>query len=121
VWFSIGLLSRRIQAVNRLDRLLSELTPGKVKKDITALKAKAIMSGRAGMTLPLSAVADLVARVWLPTVMGCASARYCLLCWAAVCWSGGVRAWGGERVRWQTARHDWVRRCGTVWVVALAG
>jgi transposase len=44
VWFSIGLLSRRIQAVNRLDRLLSELTPGKVKKDITALQAKAILS-----------------------------------------------------------------------------
>jgi transposase len=39
-------LSRaRVQTVNRLQRLLAELTPGKVKKDITALQAKAILSG----------------------------------------------------------------------------
>jgi transposase len=39
-------LSRaRVQTVNRLQRLLGELTPGKVKKDITALQAKAILSG----------------------------------------------------------------------------
>ena len=38
-------LSRtRIQTVNRLQRLLSELTPGKAKKDITALQAKAILA-----------------------------------------------------------------------------
>jgi len=36
---------QRIQVVNRLQRLLAELTPGKVKKDITALQAKAILSG----------------------------------------------------------------------------
>jgi len=34
----------RIQTVNRLQRLLSELTPGKAKKDITALQAKAILA-----------------------------------------------------------------------------
>ena len=39
------LTRQRIQVVNRLQRLLAELTPGKVKKDITALPAKAILSG----------------------------------------------------------------------------
>ena len=34
----------RIQTVNRLQRLLSELTPGQGKKDITALQAKAILA-----------------------------------------------------------------------------
>ena len=34
----------RVQTVNRLHRLLSELTPGKAKKDITALQAKAILA-----------------------------------------------------------------------------
>jgi transposase len=38
------LTKRRIQTVNRLQRLLAELTPGKVKKDITALQAKVILS-----------------------------------------------------------------------------
>ena len=39
-------LSRqRVQAVNRLQRLLSELIPGKAKRDITALQAKAILAG----------------------------------------------------------------------------
>jgi transposase len=33
----------RVQTVNRLQRLLSELTPGNAKKDITALQAKAIL------------------------------------------------------------------------------
>ncbi|MGV1010549.1 MAG: IS110 family transposase [Dermatophilaceae bacterium] len=35
----------RIQTVNRLQRLLSELTPGKAKKDLTALQAKGILAG----------------------------------------------------------------------------
>jgi len=39
------LTKQRIQTVNRLQRLLSELTPGKRKKDITALQAKAILAG----------------------------------------------------------------------------
>ena len=39
------LTRQRIQVVNRLQRLLAELTPGTVKKDITALQAKAILSG----------------------------------------------------------------------------
>jgi hypothetical protein len=34
----------RVQTVNRLQRLLSELTPGNAKKDITALQAKAILA-----------------------------------------------------------------------------
>ena len=39
------LTRQRVQTVNRLQRLLSELTPGKAKKDITALQAKAILAG----------------------------------------------------------------------------
>ena len=35
----------RVQTVNRLQRLLSELTPGKAKKNITAGQAKAILAG----------------------------------------------------------------------------
>jgi hypothetical protein len=35
----------RIQTVNRLQRLLSELTPGQAKKDITTLQAKRILAG----------------------------------------------------------------------------
>jgi len=38
------LARQRVQIVNRLQRLLSELTPGKVKKDITALQAKAMLA-----------------------------------------------------------------------------
>jgi transposase len=39
------LTSTRVQTVNRLHRLLSELTPGQSKKDITALQAKRILAG----------------------------------------------------------------------------
>ena len=35
----------RVQTVNRLHRLLAELAPGKAKKDMTALQAKAILAG----------------------------------------------------------------------------
>ena len=35
----------RVQTVNRLHRLLSELTPGQAKKDLTALQGKAILAG----------------------------------------------------------------------------
>jgi transposase len=38
------LTRQRIQTVNRLHRLLSELTPGKAKKDLTALQGKAILA-----------------------------------------------------------------------------
>ncbi len=38
------LTRQRIQTVNRLQRLLSELTLGKAKRDITALQAKAILA-----------------------------------------------------------------------------
>ena len=38
------LTRQRVQTVNRLQRLLSELTPGKAKKDLTALQAKAILA-----------------------------------------------------------------------------
>jgi len=34
----------RVQTVNRLQRLLAELTPGKAKRDLTALQAKAIVA-----------------------------------------------------------------------------
>jgi transposase len=37
------LAGQRVQAVSRFQRLLSELTPGKAQKDITALQAKAIL------------------------------------------------------------------------------
>jgi transposase len=39
------LARQRVQTVNRLQRLLAELTPGRAKKDITALQAKAILAG----------------------------------------------------------------------------
>ncbi len=38
------LTRQRVQAVNRLQRLLSELIPGKGKRDLTALQAKAILA-----------------------------------------------------------------------------
>ena len=38
------LSSRRVETVNRLHRLLAELTPGQAKKDLTALQAKAILA-----------------------------------------------------------------------------
>jgi transposase len=38
------LTRQRVQTVNRLQRLLSELTPGQAKKDITAPQAKAILA-----------------------------------------------------------------------------
>jgi transposase len=39
------LSQQRVQTVNRLQRLLSELLPGQAKKDITALQAKAMLAG----------------------------------------------------------------------------
>ncbi len=39
------LTRQRVQTVNRLHRLLAELTPGRAKKDITTLQAKAILAG----------------------------------------------------------------------------
>src|SRR4029450_8514966 len=59
----------RVQTVNRLQRLLSELTPGKAKKDITALQAKAILAsvrprdlaGKTGRRLAVEQLAELVA------------------------------------------------------------
>ena len=59
----------RVQTVNRLQRLLSELTPGKAKKNITAPQAKTILAGvrprdLAGKTrrrLAVEQLAELVA------------------------------------------------------------
>ena len=59
----------RVQTVNRLHRLLSELTPGKAKKDITALQAKAILAsvrprdlaGKTRRRLAAEQLAELVA------------------------------------------------------------
>jgi transposase len=58
-----------VQTVNRLQRLLAELTPGKAKKDITALQAKAILAsvrprdvlGKTRRRLAAEQLADLVA------------------------------------------------------------
>ena len=62
------LTRQRIQTVNRLQRLLSELTPGKAKKDITALQAKAILAsvrprdlaGKTRRRLAVEQLAELV-------------------------------------------------------------
>ena len=59
----------RIQTVNRLHRLLSELTPGRAKKDITTGQAKAILSsvrprdlaGKTRRRLAAEQLAELVA------------------------------------------------------------
>jgi transposase len=59
----------RVQTVNRLHRLLSELTPGKAKKDITTAQAKAILSsvrprdlaGKTRRRLAAEQLAELVA------------------------------------------------------------
>ena len=59
----------RVQAVNRLQRLLSELIPGKGKKDLTALQAKGILAsvrprdlaGKTRKRLAVEQLADLVA------------------------------------------------------------
>jgi hypothetical protein len=58
----------RVQTVNRLQRLLSELTPGKAKRDLTALQAKAIlasvrprdMAGKTRRRLAVEQLAELV-------------------------------------------------------------
>ena len=59
----------RVQTVNRLHRLLSELTPGKAKKDITTGQAKAILAsvrprdlaGKTRRRLAAEQLAELVA------------------------------------------------------------
>jgi transposase len=59
----------RVQTVNRLQRLLSELTPGKAKKDITTGQAKAILAsvrprdlaGKTRRRLAAEQLAELVA------------------------------------------------------------
>jgi len=63
------LAQHRVQTINRLHRLLSELTPGMSKKDLTALQAKAILAsvrprdlaGRTRRRLAADLLADLVA------------------------------------------------------------
>ncbi len=63
------LTRQRVQAVNRLQRLLSELIPGKGKRDLTALQAKAILAsvrprnlaGKTRKRLALEQLTDLVA------------------------------------------------------------
>ena len=49
----------RVQTVNRLQRLLAELVPGKAKKDLTALQAKAILA-----SVRCSSCSDPVAGWW---------------------------------------------------------
>jgi transposase len=63
------LTRQRVQTVNRLQRLLSELTPGQAKKDLTALQAKAILAsvrprdlvGKTRRRLAAELLAELVA------------------------------------------------------------
>jgi len=63
------LTRQRVQTVNRLQRLLSELTPGKAKKDLTALQAKGILAsvrprdlaGKTRRGLAVEQLTDLVA------------------------------------------------------------
>jgi len=63
------LTRQRVQTVNRLQRLLSELTPGRAKKDITALQAKGILAsvrprdlaGKTRRRLAVEQLAELVA------------------------------------------------------------
>lgn len=63
------LSNRRVQTVNRLHRLLAELAPGKTKKDLTALQAKAILAsvrprdvaGKTRRKLAADELADLIA------------------------------------------------------------
>ena len=63
------LTRQRIQTVNRLHRLLSELTPGHAKKDLTALQAKAILArvrprdvaGKTRRRLAVEQLAELIA------------------------------------------------------------
>jgi transposase len=63
------LTRQRVQTVNRLQRLLAELTPGRAKKDITTLQAKAILSsvrprdlaGKTRRRLAAEQLAELVA------------------------------------------------------------
>ena len=59
----------RVQTINRLHRLLAELVPGHVKKDLTALQAKAILgsvrprdiAGKTRRRIAAEELADLVA------------------------------------------------------------
>jgi hypothetical protein len=63
------LTRQRVQTVNRLQRLLSELIPGKGKKDLTVLQAKAILDsvrprdlpGKTRRRLAVEQLAELVA------------------------------------------------------------
>ena len=63
------LAHRRVQTVNRLQRLLSELIPGQRKKDLSALQAKAMLAsvrprdlaGKTRRRMAVEQLADLVA------------------------------------------------------------
>lgn len=63
------LTRQRVQTVNRLQRLLAELIPGKAKKDITVLQAKAMLAsvrprdlvGKTRRRIAAEELADLIA------------------------------------------------------------
>jgi transposase len=65
----VELARQRTQTANRLQRLLAELTPGRAKKDITTLQAKAILAavrprdlvGKTRRRLAVEQLTDLVA------------------------------------------------------------
>ncbi|MDQ7991837.1 MAG: transposase [Propionicimonas sp.] len=62
------LAHRRVQTVNRLQRLLAELVPGKVKRDLSSFQAKAILAtvrprdiaGKTRRRMAVEQLADLV-------------------------------------------------------------
>jgi hypothetical protein len=59
-----ALSRRRVQTVDRLQALLAELTPGRAKKDITALQGKAILASVRLGTWPARPVAGWQQRSW---------------------------------------------------------
>jgi transposase len=58
------LTGQRVQTVNRLQRLLAELTPGEAKRDITALQAKKILASVRPRTWPGRPVAGSPSSSW---------------------------------------------------------
>ena len=74
------LTRRRVETVNRLQRLLSELIPGQAKRDLTALQAKAMLTGVrprdiAGKTRRQIAAEELAELIGIETKMKKATAE----------------------------------------------
>jgi len=68
------LTRRRVETINRIQRLLSELIPGRAKRDLTALQAKAMLAGvrprdMAGKTRRQIAAEELAELILIETKM----------------------------------------------------